>query len=110
MALFAVYSRTGERERRTPPPPAPAPILLVYHSEISTFMQHTFTEPLTQSSWWLETVEVANTDFDLEFTRTFGKEPTRPIRRLPSAESLSGPLAGNIRRESFNLLLTKTFG
>lgn len=55
-------------------------------------------------------MEVANTDFDLEFTRTFGKEPTRPIRRLPSAESLSGPLAGNIRRESFNLLLTKTFG
>lgn len=69
MALFAVYSRTGEEKKG--PPPRPRPILLVYHSEISTFMQHTFTEPLTQSSSWLETVEVANTDFDLEFTRTF---------------------------------------
>lgn len=78
-----------EREEKAGPPLLPSrPILLVDHSEISTFMQHTFTEPLTQSSSRLETVEVANTDFDLEFTRTFGKEPRRPTRRPPSAESL----------------------
>lgn len=105
----AVCSLFQDRREETGGPPLPRPILLVYHSEISTYVQHTLTEPLTQSSSWLETVEVTSTDFDLEFTKTFGREPTRPIRRLPSAESLSGPLAENIKRESFNLILTKTF-
>lgn len=55
MALFTVYSRAGGERRKKR-----LKTLLAYQSEISTFMKHTFTEPLSHcqmSCSRLETVE-----------------------------------------------------